>query len=165
MPTKFKPMPEYLTEEQLVNFWNKIIKGNEDECWEWDACKTVDGYGHFRVNNGLYFVNRLVYYIHHNEDPGEFEVAHTCNNPACCNPDHLELKTHIDNMQYAVESGSFEERRGENANHVKLTLEQVLEIRRIRKTTCLTYKQIAEDFKITKEQVSNICRGKQWSHV
>jgi len=43
-------------------------------------------------------VHRLVWMLF-NGDPGEMHVLHRCDMPACCNPEHLFLGTHLDNMR------------------------------------------------------------------
>lgn len=83
-------------------FWKKVAKGAPDECWSWLAGTTTGGYGSFRVDRvTVTTAHRVAYALEHGEVPEGLEVAQTCRNPVCCNPDHLCLATHQENMRDA----------------------------------------------------------------
>lgn len=76
----------------------------ETPCWLWLGCKSkTTGYGQFKmdarrgstVKVGPH-VFAYLYYI--GEIPAGYEVHHRCYQRACCNPRHLELKTHKENV-------------------------------------------------------------------
>ena len=60
------------------------------------------------------------------------QVQHVCNNPKCCNPNHLELGDHSKNMQYRAKCGRYNNKRESNG-HAKLTEDNVREIHKLYK--------------------------------
>jgi hypothetical protein len=93
-----------LRPEDIHRFWGKVqLMANPFKCWEWQA--TGDRYGGFRVGKSMYKSSRVAYFLHYNEQPGELEVMHSCDNPKCCNPNHLSLGTHLENMQDMADKG------------------------------------------------------------
>lgn len=97
-----KNLPE-LTEDQKSRFWAKIaITANPNKCWNWLA---TGAYGMFRVGRRMYLAHRIAYKLVTGSDPGEMELLHSCDNPKCCNPNHLSPGTHWDNMQDMAEKG------------------------------------------------------------
>lgn len=88
-------------------FWRQVEK--TPSCWIWTGAKDWDGYGVSRVNGRVGRAHResLAWEIGPlpavNEKGKRLVVDHLCHNPACVNPDHLELVTDRVNV---VERGS-----------------------------------------------------------
>jgi hypothetical protein len=76
---------------------------NGQACWTWTAKRDRWGYGRFNVRaaDGRVVVKMAhIEMLRHFEpiDP-KLQVDHTCYNPSCVNPDHLEQVTPKVNMQ------------------------------------------------------------------
>jgi hypothetical protein len=77
-------------------FWKYVIK--TDTCWLWLG-KTDDGYGRFHINYKFYLTHRLIYAVMKSKLGSNSQIDHLCKNRNCCNPDHLEEVTHIENTR------------------------------------------------------------------
>lgn len=73
-----------------------VVKDNG--CWEWNGKTNKSGYGSIRFNGEIPYVHRLSYRLFINKIPKGLYVCHSCDNPPCCNPNHLWIGTHEDNM-------------------------------------------------------------------
>jgi hypothetical protein len=74
-------------------------------CWIWQYSKDHFGYGQIsRRVSGERLAHRLSYRVFIGDCTGKV-VMHKCDNPPCCNPDHLELGTQGDNLRDAVRKG------------------------------------------------------------
>src|SRR5688572_33287595 len=56
------------------------------------------GYGHVSFNGEVRRAHRVAYELAHGVAPGNLVVRHSCDTPACVNPDHLLLGTQLDNI-------------------------------------------------------------------
>ena len=96
------------TLQQLMSYpdqeWRHKILGRIDPtptatgCHEWFGTKTKGGYGIVTVAG----VNILAHRAMHAFSGGDANAAvvmHTCDNPSCCNPDHLRGGSYSENMQ------------------------------------------------------------------
>lgn len=150
-------------------FWEKVEKS--DGCWEWKGVVNEKGYGVInrgRGGEGNILAHRLSWELHHGAIPeGEgyhgICVLHKCDNPSCVNPDHLFIGTNQDNIDDMVKKQRH--RRGETKPLAKLTDEIVKEMRRLRETESLTFREIAKRFDIGQIAAFNAVRRYTWKHV
>lgn len=88
--------------EDTERFWKKVRVGSSEDCWPWTRC-LVNGYGRTTICGVHMSAHRVAYQITHPEENiKDKQIRHVCDNPACCNPDHLVSGTHIDNMHDMV---------------------------------------------------------------
>lgn len=115
--------------------WAKVVK--TDSCWLWTGGCGGFGHGHIRDGAKKYQTHRLSWELSNGPIPDGFYVLHRCDNPPCCNPDHLFLGTQQDNVDDCIAKGRYKFRpcgfgsRGEIKRQPskKLTAEQVQFIR------------------------------------
>lgn len=81
------------------------IKVAPSGCWEWQRHRDPAGYGTISVNRRRYRAHRLAYEFRVGSIPDGVQVLHRCDNPPCCNPDHLFLGTALDNMMDMTAKG------------------------------------------------------------
>ena len=83
-------------------------------CWEWKGDLHPNGYAYTTnyENGKRMHVHRISYTIFKGEIPPGLYVCHTCDNPSCCNPDHLWTGTAKENMQDAKKKGRLRKGNG-----------------------------------------------------
>lgn len=146
-------MLPFLTEE-IKNRIFSYIDFKEKSCWNWTGTLTRAGYGVLRINGSNYYAHRLSYKVFNNKEPNdELEIIHSCDNPKCCNPDHLTEATHKLNMQDAIFKGR--SAFGENHGNATLSNEEVEEIKKMYQQGYLQ-EDIARKFEIRQQTVSRI---------
>lgn len=99
-----------LHSRDLDRFWSKVQK--TDDCWVWTASLDGCGYGQFAMKSedGKWRpkkAHRLAYEAVVGPIPDGLEPDHTCGNPACVRPDHLEPVTHQENILRAKRTKPF----------------------------------------------------------
>jgi hypothetical protein len=82
-----------------------VVRG---ECWEWTGARRPSGYEvvwspEERKNEGPH---RVVMRCLGRDIEGK-HVCHRCDNPPCCNPDHLFVGTAADNVHDCITKGRF----------------------------------------------------------
>lgn len=86
-------------------FWEKVQRRSSDECWPWRGHLESRGYGRFFLNGRMTGAHRVAYQFVRGPIPPRLMVCHRCDNPACCNPDHLWLGTARENTRDMIAKG------------------------------------------------------------
>ena len=88
-------------------FWSKVDKKKDWECWPWLASTNKDRYGQFWIGNTFTGAHRYAWEVTRKcKVPEGKEILHFCDNPTCCNPNHLYAGTQLQNMKDRHERGS-----------------------------------------------------------
>lgn len=121
------------------SFWKGVQIGSNDDCWPWTRCLDAKGYGRCRVGPlldgpAVWNSHRLAYvltkgpiltgaeldHVCHTEDP-ECPAGAACLHRRCCNPNHLQPVTHLENAlrrearkAHCKRGHAFQGRRGPN---------------------------------------------------
>jgi hypothetical protein len=150
-------------------FWSKVNFLGEDYCWEWRASCFDAGYGGFKYCGKYVGSHRMSWFLTYGEFPVLF-VLHTCDNRKCCNPAHLFLGTHQDNMDDMKIKGRSGLRhghpmpKGESSSSSKLDRESVLKIRSML-AEGTTGREIAELMGVGETIVSYVKNNRRWNNI
>lgn len=146
--------------QELLN--KKIVLSND--CWTIDTHNNGNGYRRFEIKiDGKrikYYMHIESYKVHKGEIPEGLYVRHVvCNNPACFNPEHLEVGTQKDNMQDAVKADR--QAKGTKIPQSKLNEKKVLEIRKLY-TEGMKQKELAKMYGVNSTNISYVVNKKTW---
>lgn len=167
-------MKKILTE---THFWGRIKKHPNGGCWIYFGPKTRYGYGYFASKKG----HRYAWELTNGSIPYGMWVLHKCDNPPCCNPDHLYLGNAKDNAQDRSRRGRSAtgdrsgarvhiERmsRGNQHGMSKLKESDIPIIRKmVSEATNITRGVLAavDMFGVSNWAIRDILRGRTWSHI
>lgn len=113
MPLATKPISE-LSAKDKARFLSKISAPDSNGCHRWKASLDSKGYGHIWIQGSLRIASRVAWTVHFGSIPNGLQVLHRCDNRYCCNPSHLFLGTHEDNMADKKNKGRVVVHRGDN---------------------------------------------------
>lgn len=131
-------------------------------CWEWRGSKTSvnasgQQYGVSYFRGEIVKAHRLAFFIQHGHWPKI--CRHTCDNPPCCNPDHLVDGTRADNTRDRDARHRGRWPQGQTHASARLTDAQVAEMRALYATGEWTQGALARRFKVGQSQVHRIVRN------
>lgn len=76
-----------------------------DECWEWSGCRDSQEYGVLTHGGRTHRAHRVAYELLVGTIPDGLIICHHCDNPPCCNPNHLYAGTNSENSNDMVSRG------------------------------------------------------------
>lgn len=143
--------------------WAHVIVGDPAECWEWSRYRRPGGHGQIGRDGKLDGTHRVAWESANGPVPDGMFVLHRCDNPPCCNPTHLFLGDHADNMADMVAKGRGRGVAGTANRNAKLTAEQVAEIRARYRPAPNSHgggnaAELAEEFGISRPYVYTLVR-------
>jgi hypothetical protein len=88
-------------------FWSRVEK--TEGCWLWTGYCEAAGYGTLEISvkgkRRKAYAHRLAYELTYGAIPAGLFICHHCDNPPCCNPDHLFVGTAGENSRDCVQKG------------------------------------------------------------
>lgn len=151
--------------------WSKVDKRGEDECWPWLGFKNKFGYGRVRVKGPKYYAHRVIFNLTYpnvielkapkiDRDTTGF-LLHKCDNPSCCNPNHLMVGSQLDNIRDRDSKNRHADFSGEKNPRSKFSLDQVNELRELRKTGMLII-DLANKHKVSYSCMKRLLSGRTY---
>jgi len=145
-------------------FFRRVEKS--DGCWMWTGTKAPNGYGRFQSGgkgSPHLGAHRFSYEMHKGKIPEGMVVMHSCDTPACVNPDHLSVGTHKENTADMIQKGRKAPfvNYGERSGAAVLTEEKVRYIR----SSPLRNVDLAAELGVVPSVVHAVRHRKTWRHV
>lgn len=113
-----------LSPAETDRFWSRVNRRGR-ECWPWMGGESGRaGYGKASFSGRAFLAHRVAFAIANGPFQRSLCVCHRCDNPPCCNPEHLFLGTDYDNVQDRVRKG-----RSAHQDGIKITNLEVIALR------------------------------------
>jgi len=132
-------------------------------CLVWGKYTAKNGYGQLGIHSKAMQAHRLAWTLANGPIPPGLKVLHRCDNPPCCNPDHLFLGTQADNVADMVAKNR--NVYGERQNSSKLTSDQVITIRARYAQGGTTHKSLAIKYGVNPTTIGCVVRGQTWARA
>ena len=152
-----------------AHFWSQVdTSEDKNACWEWTGLrnKARGGYGTCYVKRQSRRAHRVAFEFSVGKIPTGLLVLHSCDNPPCCNPNHLRLGTHKDNSLEMFSKGRNNNfpfhAFGERCGLSKLTDETVKDILNESGKTPL---EISQKYGVSRSSIYCIIHRKTWKHL
>lgn len=156
---RVKPLPSLMPAD-AARFWGHVDVRAANECWEWKASRDRPPalpYGRFKIAGRTVKAHRVAYLLVHGQEP--LPVArHRCDNPPCCNPNHVISGSVRDNTADRYARGRDRHQVGAAHHSASLTWEQV-ELIRARRGDGERLRVLAIELGVCEATVCNAARG------
>lgn len=137
---------------------NSKLVATANGCQEFSGFRNRNGYGQIGIYGDLYLTHRVMWMAHHGEIPDGLYVCHRCDNPPCCNIEHLFLGTAKQNSSDMVQKARVSCLLNEDNPRTRLSKEDVAEIR-LARAAGVTCDLLAAQFGVSPGHVSRVGRG------
>ena len=144
------------THRDIYERFEEKVEMIPDGCHVWTAYCDKDGYGRFGIGQIAHRAHRVAYELYVDQIPDGLLVRHTCDNPCCVNPLHLEVGTVADNSRDMVVRGR--STKGEKNPNSKLN-EDIVKVIRAENGTITS---IAEKYGVSIASISMIKNHITW---
>ena len=137
------------------------------QCIDHNQVGNKGGYGKGTYRGNVMLLHRITYCFNNRVSPDTIEglvVRHTCDNPRCINPKHLEIGTQEDNIQDRVVRGRSNKPKGTQNPRVVLTPEDVQYIKAnfVHGDKVLGHTGLGRKFNVSHQTIRAIILGQSW---
>jgi len=150
-----------LTVKEILSNCTAMTNG----CLEWNRGRVTGGYGTFIFEGKIHASHRAVLELSLNRSLAPKMLAcHKCDNPPCCNPDHLFEGSSQKNIDDMFSKGCNKALFGESHGNSKLNEASVLEIKMLLQSgeSCAS---IARRHNVNPRTILDIKHGLTWKHT
>lgn len=135
-------------------------------CHLWTGAVNKFGYGKLSVGGNKWeFAHRISYKLHKGEIPEDMCVLHTCDNPACVNPEHLYLGDYKQNANDRETRNRGNHAIGTRHGRCKLTPDKVREMRQTYNAHKFSFRQLGKIYGVDGKTAGDIVRNKLWQSL
>lgn len=135
----------------------------DGRCWIWTGSLDRYGYGKTSWHGHTIAVHRLVWMLRRGPIPKGMKLLHTCDRPACCNPEDLFIGTQRDNVADMDRKGRRRPVTGDEHWNASLTADKVKEMRALYAAGGVTQSELARRYGV--RDVGNVLRRRTWRNV
>lgn len=150
------------TPEQHREYFLSKCQINENGCWIFTGADKSRGYKEYKAQKKRYLAHRYSYIIHKGEIPKGLFILHTCDNPACVNPEHLEAGTQSKNIKDMF----IRKRRNvkaDNSPRHKITSIIAKKIKELYSFENYTQSNLGKMFNLDQSSISHIVNYRNWN--
>lgn len=98
-------------QERILSRIDERDCGHETPCWISNRAAQPNGYTKIGIDNRTWLTHRAAYTAWTGAIPDGLVIDHLCNQPACCNPDHLAAVTQRENLMRSESGSAFSARK------------------------------------------------------
>lgn len=142
-----------------------VLEKKENGCIEClSHCKDNCGYTRIWYNGKQERLFRVIYQLKNGDIPKNMVLRHTCDNPSCCNIEHLVLGTQKDNVDDMIKRQRSKHRtekksiQGTKNKSNKLSEDAVRNIY----LSNLSYYKLSKLYNVSRVNIFLIKKGKTW---
>lgn len=132
-------------------------------CLEWQGSRDKKGYGRFNAGTGgaprFMLAHRFAFELAGRLD--DRPLLHACDNPRCCNVDHLSSGSIAENNEDMRRKGRYA--YGVRSGHAKLNDAAVRSIRD--RSARESWRALAEEYGVAYRTLVDVVHGVTWQHV
>jgi len=154
---------------EITKEWFLSKVQQTSKCWTSSFKANVRGYKLIgrRVNGkqNTMLAHRVAYELFKGPIPPGLFICHSCDNPGCCNPNHLFIGTQQDNVQdMRNKNRGYNFPKGEKHRKAKLSLDQVKDIR-TQYQGGISRAVLARKYGVYWSNISAIVDNKTWRNI
>lgn len=155
------------SQKDLIRIRKHIKINKITGCWEYIGAPDKNGYHKFTINRN----GKQIQIKAHRAAiematgilvPKDKCVCHKCDNPPCCNPNHLKVGSNQDNYNDMRNNGRDKKAKGEQAGNARYNWKIINKIRELDNTGKYTQQQLADKFDTIQSYISQIILNKRW---
>lgn len=164
--TKISRGRKFTRKSVAERYWKYVENSNKSDCWNWLGHKDKLGYGRLNVffgdNQKPILAHRIALALSGIDVPQHKCVLHECDNPSCCNPNHLRLGSkHDNNSDMRIKKRSA---RGEINGKAVLSNDDAIAIKDALNAGIIG-RQLAKQYNVSESTISSIKHGTRWIYL